>query len=210
MTEATEATEVTETTETAAATEDGATAPQSAGAQPLATTRRVVLCGAGGAAALVLAGCSSSGSMGSDASAAGAPTGSGAGMGTPSAGMGAPSTGMGTPGASMTPSGAASAGSTASGTVLGKAADVPVGGGTVFADAKVVVTQAAAGQYKAFSAVCTHRGCTVSQVAGGKIMCPCHGSEFKIEDGSVAKGPATAALASVPVKVQNGTLVTGA
>ncbi|GAB2713453.1 hypothetical protein GCM10010442_37520 [Kitasatospora kifunensis] len=107
-------------------------------------------------------------------------------------------------------SGSDSGSGSASGAVLGKAAGIPVGGGTVFAAAKVVVTQSTAGQYRGFSAVCTHRGCIVSQVANGVIMCPCHGSEFKIEDGSVAKGPATSALAPVPVKVQNGMLATDA
>ncbi|WP_327064877.1 Rieske (2Fe-2S) protein [Kitasatospora sp. NBC_01302] len=190
--------------ETAAIAESS---PQSPGAQPLVTTRRVVLCGAGGAAALALAGCSSSGSTASGSSAASAGTmTSGAGTGAdPGSGM---ASGAG-PGAGSSSSADAGSGSGA-GTVLGKAADVPVGGGTVFAAAKVVVTQSTAGQYKGFSAVCTHRGCTVSQVADGVIICPCHGSQFRAEDGSVAKGPATSALAPVPVKVQNGTLVAGA
>jgi nitrite reductase/ring-hydroxylating ferredoxin subunit len=183
-----------ENTETAALTENST---QPASAQPPVTTRRVALCGAGGAAVLALAGCSSSGAMGSDSSAASASSASGTGMGA----SGAASTGA---------SAESMASGSASGTVLGKAADIPVGGGTVFAAAKVVVTQSTAGQYRGFSAVCTHRGCIVSQVADGVIMCPCHGSEFKIEDGSVAKGPATSALAPVPVKVQNGTLATDA
>lgn len=94
-------------------------------------------------------------------------------------------------------------------TVLGKAMDVPVGGGVVFPAAKVVVTQATAGQYKAFSAVCTHKGCTVSSVADGVIKCPCHGSTFKIADGSVVGGPAMSALPTVGVKVDGGNLVLG-
>ncbi|MGH3282552.1 MAG: Rieske (2Fe-2S) protein, partial [Trebonia sp.] len=63
------------------------------------------------------------------------------------------------------------------GTVLGMAADVPVGGGKVYTSAKVVVTQPTKGRYKAFSAICTHVGCLCNQVADGTIDCPCHGSK---------------------------------
>jgi len=45
----------------------------------------------------------------------------------------------------------------AKGTVIGKASDVQVGGGTVFKDAETVVTQPAEGEFKAFSAICTHQ-----------------------------------------------------
>ncbi|MET8474576.1 Rieske (2Fe-2S) protein [Streptomyces sp. NPDC006422] len=73
---------------------------------------------------------------------------------------------------------------------LTKTSDVPVGGGRVFPTDKVVVTQPAKGDFKAFSAVCTHQGCTVKDVSGGTINCPCHGSKFRIADASVAGGPA--------------------
>jgi Rieske Fe-S protein len=80
-------------------------------------------------------------------------------------------------------------------------ADVPVGGGTILATQKVVVTQPAAGQFKAFTAVCTHLGCTVASVANGTINCPCHGSQYSIKDGSVVAGPAPAPLAPVPFTI---------
>ena len=82
------------------------------------------------------------------------------------------------------------------------AADVPVGGGTILADAKVVVTQPEKGTFKAFTAVCTHQGCTVNKVIGGKIVCPCHGSTFSITDGSPQGGPAQSALAEKKVSVE--------
>jgi Rieske Fe-S protein len=67
---------------------------------------------------------------------------------------------------------------------------IPVGGGAVFPSQQVVVTQPAAGTFKAFSAICTHSGCMVNKVAGGTINCPCHGSKYDIKDGSVVDGPA--------------------
>jgi Rieske Fe-S protein len=87
-----------------------------------------------------------------------------------------------------------------------KTADVPVGGGTVLAAAKVVVTQPKSGEFKAFSAVCTHKQCTVSKVADGTIDCPCHGSKFSAVDGSVVKGPAEQPLAAKTVMVAGDTL----
>lgn len=90
---------------------------------------------------------------------------------------------------------------------VGKTADVPVGGGKVYRDQQVVVTQPTAGEYRAFSAVCTHQHCLVDGVSKGLIDCPCHGSMFHITDGSVAGGPAPSALPSLPVKVENGAFV---
>jgi Rieske Fe-S protein len=95
-----------------------------------------------------------------------------------------------------------SGGSDSSGGSSVSATEVPVGGGVVLKDQKVVVTQPAKGDFKAFTAVCTHKGCTVAKVEGGLIMCPCHGSKFSIEDGSRKAGPAQAALASKKVTVE--------
>lgn len=91
-------------------------------------------------------------------------------------------------------------GGTAAGTMAATAAlriplsDIPVGGGLIREADKVVVTQATAGQYKAFSAVCQHQGCTVGSIEGKNIVCPCHGSAYSIVDGSVVKGPTTKPL----------------
>lgn len=93
-----------------------------------------------------------------------------------------------------------------SGAALGKTSDIPVGGGKVFKDEKIVVTQPKQGDFKAFSAVCTHRGCTVDSVSAGKIHCPCHGSAYNVADGSVANGPATKALPAKSVSVQGDEL----
>ncbi|MEV4255778.1 Rieske (2Fe-2S) protein [Spirillospora sp. NPDC049652] len=97
--------------------------------------------------------------------------------------------------------------SSGGGVVLGDAAEVPVGGGKVFKDRKVVVTQPEPGEYRAFTAVCTHRGCTVASVANGLIRCPCHGSEFRIDDGRVARPPAGKALVEQAIKVSGGKII---
>ena len=87
---------------------------------------------------------------------------------------------------------------------LAATADIPSGGGTVFPEQKVVVTQPADGEFKAFTAVCTHQGCIVASVADGTINCDCHGSKFSIEDGSVENGPATSPLEEVEITVKGG------
>ena len=73
-------------------------------------------------------------------------------------------------------------------------ADIPVGGGTIFAATKTVVTQPKAGEFKAFTAICTHQGCPVAQRANGTIDCTCHGSQYDISTGAVTRGPATRPL----------------
>jgi Rieske Fe-S protein len=79
-----------------------------------------------------------------------------------------------------------------------------VGGGTVLLKDNLVVTQPVAGEFKAFSAVCTHVGCLLNKVANGTINCPCHGSTFRIADGGVVTGPATRPLTSVPITITAG------
>ncbi|MER5208658.1 Rieske (2Fe-2S) protein [Streptomyces sp. NPDC002825] len=89
---------------------------------------------------------------------------------------------------------------------LARTSEIPVGGGTVFAGEKVVVTQPVAGEFKAFSAICTHQGCTVNKVADGTIDCPCHGSKYRIADGSVAAGPAPRPLPAEQIIVSGETI----
>ena len=87
------------------------------------------------------------------------------------------------------------------GTRLAKTSEIKEGGGQIFPDQQVVVTQPAAGEFKCFTAVCTHQGCIVSDVSDGTINCGCHGSQFSIEDGSVVQGPATFPLGAEQISV---------
>ncbi len=98
------------------------------------------------------------------------------------------------------------AGSGSAGTVLGPVSDVPVNGGKIYDPLEVVVTQPAAGEFRGFSAVCTHTGCIVNKVDAGTIDCPCHGSRYRL-DGTVENGPAPRALTSRPVRVEGGQIV---
>jgi Rieske Fe-S protein len=93
------------------------------------------------------------------------------------------------------------------GTVLGDVADVPVGSGMIYTAEKVVVTQPAQGEYRAFSAVCTHVGCILNKIANGTIDCPCHGSEFTIATGAVVAGPAPAPLPKKKIKIEGGKVI---
>jgi Rieske Fe-S protein len=96
-----------------------------------------------------------------------------------------------------------------SGEALTSTSAIQVGGGKIFADQEVVVTQPAAGQFKCFTAVCSHQGCLVSSVSDGTINCDCHGSQYSIEDGSVVTGPATFALAEEPIEVAGDSITLG-
>jgi nitrite reductase/ring-hydroxylating ferredoxin subunit len=161
--------------------------PQSPNPEPGVRDRRTVLrgvavIGLAGAATPLLAACG--GSSGTDA---------GSGTGASSAPTSQP-TGSG----SSAPAG---------GTALAKTSDIPLGGGKVFPDARVVVTQPAKGQFKCFTAVCTHMHCILADVNDGTINCGCHGSKFKIADGSVANGPASSPLAERPITVKGNEII---
>lgn len=92
---------------------------------------------------------------------------------------------------------------------LGAATEVPVGGAKLYREKKLIVSCPAEGQYKAFSAQCTHSGCVLDKIVEGEGNCPCHGSRFDVATGKVLRGPATAPLPEVPVKSEGGTLVAG-
>jgi Rieske Fe-S protein len=192
------------------------------------SSRRTLLACAGAACAAALAGCargsSGNGGMaasqpvqGSSATVPAAEWASRAAAGVDQAVLGRPASGQpassrpasSQPASSQPASGPSSSPQPASGQPpsLAVTSDVPVGGGKILADKKIVITQPRAGSFEAFTAVCTHQGCTVSSVSGGTVNCPCHGSKFSIANGSVVTGPAASALAPVSIKVQGTSIV---
>ena len=86
---------------------------------------------------------------------------------------------------------------------IAKTADIPVGSGVIVDD--VVITQPTKGEFNGLSAICTHAGCTVAEVLGASINCPCHGSSFNL-DGTVAKGPAKRPLDAKGIVVQGDSI----
>lgn len=59
-------------------------------------------------------------------------------------------------------------------------------------------------QYTAVLLRCTHQGCEVDPVPG-RLVCPCHGSEFAT-DGALLAGPADRALAAYAVTIEGAEL----
>ncbi|TDC80061.1 Rieske (2Fe-2S) protein [Micromonospora sp. KC606] len=147
---------------------------------PGAQTRRALLAGAGAVgASVVLAACG--GDDEPAAPPASGPTSGGAGV-----------------------TGAPGAGSRDGTAPLARTTDIPVGGGAIFVERGVVVTQPTEGEFKGFDPICTHQRCPVSNVDGGTINCTCHNSRFAITDGAVKEGPATRPLPAKQIKVEGG------
>ncbi|MEU6683880.1 Rieske (2Fe-2S) protein [Streptomyces sp. NPDC046832] len=118
-----------------------------------------------------------------------------------------PSTEQGAAGGGATnEGGGSSAGAGAGGAALAKTADIPEGGGKIFKDEKVVVSQPAAGDYKAFSTICTHQKCPMVDLKDDVISCACHGSQFSVLDGSVKKGPAVEPLEAKQISVKGDSI----
>lgn len=92
--------------------------------------------------------------------------------------------------------------------------DIPVGESlsATYVDPKshteqsIVLHRMTATTVVAFSAICTHRGCTVAFSTPASFDCPCHGSSYNSQTGSVISGPALRALAPLSVKDQGGVL----
>ena len=117
------------------------------------------------------------------------------------------SPGPATPSAGPSPS----TGPGAAGTAVGQVSALPVGGVLAFTDPgtgePAYVVQPASGRFLAFSAICTHTGCTVAfEGARRRFHCPCHGSNFDGSTGDVQNGPAPRPLRRIPVEAVGGEL----
>jgi Rieske Fe-S protein len=90
---------------------------------------------------------------------------------------------------------------------LGPAGGLPSGQAATYADpadgSPDILIREADGSLKAFSAVCTHAGCTVGY-DGSEIYCPCHGGTYSAETGEVTGGPPPAPLTAKQVLEQDG------
>jgi thiosulfate dehydrogenase [quinone] large subunit len=130
--------------------------------------------------------------------------GPGSGSGGASAGGSGSSQGASTAGGG----GASGARSLPSGAVrLGPGRRLPSGQAATYGDpsdgSPDILIRESDGSLKAFSAVCTHAGCTVGY-EGGVIVCPCHGAQYDAETGEVIGGPAPSGLAPKKVLESGG------
>jgi nitrite reductase/ring-hydroxylating ferredoxin subunit len=97
----------------------------------------------------------------------------------------------------------------AGGTAIVSESEVAPGSAFKFKDSgnPAVLVHLDSGDFVAYSAVCTHQGCTVAY-QGGELACPCHGSVFDPANGAaVVAGPASRPLPEIPVKVEGGEIV---
>lgn len=87
---------------------------------------------------------------------------------------------------------------------VAKTTDIPIGSGKKFdvEGVPILITQPRAGEFRGFSAVCTHAGFVMSNVANSEIKCDNHGAVYSADDGSVLSGPAPRALGKVIVTIE--------
>jgi cytochrome b6-f complex iron-sulfur subunit len=118
--------------------------------------------------------------------------------------------------------GGGNSGGSDSGSKKSSGGDAKAGGGAIASESEVapgsaikfedsgnpaVLVHLDNGDFVAYSAVCTHQGCTVAY-QDSNLACPCHGSIFDPADGAaVVSGPAQRPLPEIPVKVQGGEVV---
>ena len=87
---------------------------------------------------------------------------------------------------------------------VAKTTDIPVGSGKKFdvEGVQILITQPRAGEFRGFSAICTHAGFVMKNMANSEIKCDNHGAVYSADDGSVLSGPAPRALGKVTVTVE--------
>ena len=93
---------------------------------------------------------------------------------------------------------------------LGSTSAVPQFGLTKFeAGGYEIAVGNVEGTFYAFSDICTHRGCSLSEgeLDGTTLECICHGSRFDVSTGDVLRGPAKRSVQVYAVRVQGDALV---
>ena len=91
---------------------------------------------------------------------------------------------------------------------LGPSSQLPSGQGATYTDPSTGETSIAireGGSIRAFSAVCTHAGCTVGYQSG-ELVCPCHGGVFDAKTGAVVSGPPPSPLQQRKVIESGGSI----
>lgn len=91
------------------------------------------------------------------------------------------------------------------GQVLANASSIPIGRSLALNDPSlgpILLIHLQNGQFAAYSAICTHAGCTVQfNSAAQDIACPCHGAVFDpYNNAQVIAGPAPVPLQRIPIR----------
>ena len=96
------------------------------------------------------------------------------------------------------------------GAAIVKVADFPVGSTMPFTandGNPAILFRTKAGVF-AYSAMCTHQGCTVAYDAlSHALNCPCHGAKFDSATGAVLAGPAPTPLPKIGVQISGANIV---
>jgi nitrite reductase/ring-hydroxylating ferredoxin subunit len=161
--------------------------------------------GVGAAGASVLAACGGGSGNGSAESG----SGGGSNGGSNKSGGGGGSGGNAGGGGGSNKSGGSKGAQASGGQAIARASEVPPGSAIKFTNSgnPAVLVHLQSGSFVAYSAVCTHQGCTVAY-NNGELACPCHGSVFNpANGGQVVNGPAQQPLPKIPVEVRNGEVV---
>ena len=110
---------------------------------------------------------------------------------------------------STSPPGSQATPSAGTGTVVATVASVPVGRALSFTNAAdgspAWVVHPSGNTFVAFSAICTHAGCTVDyDPSTVQFNCPCHSGVYDARTGQVLQGPPPLPLASIAIHIANG------
>jgi len=96
--------------------------------------------------------------------------------------------------------------------IVGKLEEFPAGSAkTVLINEKpVLVIRTTEGEFRAFSALCTHLQCVVGYSAErNRIECPCHQGVYSVEGLNIS-GPPPRPLEELPVSINEGTVIVSA